>query len=155
MLVLVLVAGFFAWSSTHRDGARPDRAPFFLAVDNLLLLPAAHYTGTAAGGVSWNLNAMNSGEMYGTVSSDGQSVDVMTAGGTTYFKPPQSLLAGLTTGSNSTDASALAGRWITGDSTLSDMIPSGLLSPTSWAYQLWTALLSPGTVFPNVGSPTT
>jgi hypothetical protein len=154
-LVLALVAGFFIWTSTHRDGPRPDRAPFFLAVDNLLLLPAAHYTGTAAGGESWDLEATNGGEMYGTVTADGQSIDVMTAGGTTYFKPPQSLLAGLATDSSSpTDTSALAGKWITGDSTLTDLVPSGLLSPTTWAYQLWTELQSPGTIFPTVGSPT-
>ncbi|MDH6577433.1 hypothetical protein P3T29_003089 [Kitasatospora sp. MAP5-34] len=148
-LVLTVVAGLGVWQPWH-DTPAPNWTPFYFAMENLLDQPVAHYSGSAPdGATTWDLRVTSGGETLGTVTVAGQQISVLTVGDKTYVKPPAGLLAGLPAG---VSASAVQGKWITGDDSLTGLLPAGLGSPADLASELWAAL-DATTAFPPVGTP--
>lgn len=133
-------------------GPVPNRTPFYMAVANLAQQPVAHYGGSALNGATkWDLKSTNGGETLGVVSIGGEHVDVLIAGGKTYERPPQDLLSDLPSG---TSRQALSGKWITGDDSLTAMLPKGLGSPAQLAEGLWPDLAA-ATDYPLTGTAAT
>ncbi|WP_431683455.1 hypothetical protein [Kitasatospora sp. KL5] len=150
-LVLAVVAGVLVWRSAEPDVPAANRAPFYRAVQNLFGEPVVHYTGTASGGSpGWDVKVTGDGAMSGTVTSDGERIDVLAVEGRTYVKPPKSLLTGLPDGAS---GSSLEGKWVTGSDRLARPLPQGLVSPAELAGRLWAALDEAD--FPPPGAPTT
>ena len=149
--MIAVLAGVGVWRTESQPGPPPNRLPFYLAVSNLWTEPVADYSGSVQGGaVSWDLKAARSGETLGTVTVAGQQISVMTVGGKTYVKPTPDMLAGLSTG---VSASSVQGKWITGDDSLTDLLPQSLASPAAVATALWKEL-DAATDFPKVGAGT-
>lgn len=151
--VTALIAGLSLWYSVGRAKAPAgNTAPFYGAVFALSAEPVVHYTGSA-GGASWDIDATANGEQIGTVSAAGETINVLSVGGKLYVKPPAGLLAGLSSGSSS-NPSALQDRWITGDDSLTGMLPQQRLgSPRAVADRLWSAL-GGKVAFPAIGAGT-
>jgi hypothetical protein len=148
-MVLVLVAGLVTWFTIAGDDApSPDRAPFYLAVYNLAALPVVDYSGAAPGGMSWNLDVTRAGETLGEVTLAGQRVPVLKAGGKTYVKLPQDLLASLP---SDVPQASVRGRWITGNASLTGLVPQGMTTPLNLATRLW-ADLRKATGYPAAGA---
>jgi hypothetical protein len=125
--------------------------PFYMAVSDLALQPVAHYTGSTPDGGSWDLNVTGGGEGIGTVTEDGQQIDVLSVAGKTYVKPPQSLLNDLPSGQQ---ASSLQGKWLTGDEALTSVLPAMPEGPADMADRLWQSLAG-ATDFPLPDAPPT
>ena len=150
-LVIAVIAGVGVWRTTSQNGPQPNRLPFYLAVTSLLTEPVAHYSGSAEGGAArWDLEATNGGETLGTVTVAGQQISVMTVGGKTYVKPTPQMLAGLPAG---VSASSVQGKWVTGDDSLSNLLPQALASPSVLGTALWKEL-GTATDFPKTGART-
>jgi len=153
-LVISLIAGLSLWLTVGRPTApAADWEPFYSAVFDLSAEPVAHYTGSGSG-ASWDLDVTNNGEQIGTVTTDGETIHVLSVGGKLYIKSPADLLADLSSGSSSDSPDSLQGKWITGDDSLTSGLPQGLQSPRTIADQLWTAL-SGHVEFPKIGAATT
>jgi hypothetical protein len=131
----------------------PDAAPFYLAVFNLSVEPVMRYSGTNLDDSgTWQLAVTRDGEDVGTLTTNGLSVPVMAVGGTAYFKPPAALLSDLPGGES---VAQLANTWITGDDSLTELLPiTALPNPAKLAGQLSSAL-SHSPQFPVVGAPAT
>ncbi|GAA2662769.1 polymorphic toxin-type HINT domain-containing protein [Streptomyces lunalinharesii] len=139
-LVLAVVAGALLWRSARPEAAKDtdaERAPFYLAVYDLARQPAAHYTGSAPDGATWDLTVTAGSEAQGTITTAGRRTDVLTVDGKTYAKPPKDLLTGLP---NGLSAGALEGKWVTGDDRLTSTLPAVPRSPAALAARLWRGL---------------
>ena len=135
-LVIAVLAGLASSPlAPWRAGPQQLRAPFYLAVADLASMPMVQYAGSApSSGTSWDLEVTRAGEQLGTFTTAGQQFDVMTVDGKTYVKVSPTLLASLPAG---VSAAGLQGKWITGDDALTSVLPQGLASPSTLAYQLW------------------
>ncbi|MCK7625111.1 HINT domain-containing protein [Streptomyces sp. RS10V-4] len=138
VLVLALVTGTLLWRAAGpEEDPEGDRAPFYLALYNLAGEPMAHYTGSAPGGTAWDVTVTDGGEARGRLTVDGRQFGVLRVGGKTYAKPPKDLLTDLPGG---VAASALEGKWVTGDSRLARHLADVPGSPAELASRLWTGL---------------
>ncbi|MCZ0975075.1 polymorphic toxin-type HINT domain-containing protein [Streptomyces albulus] len=139
-LVLAVVAGTLLWWSARPEAAKDtdaERAPFYLAVYNLAQQPAAHYTGSAPDGATWDLTVTAGSEARGTISAAGRRTEVLTVDGKTYAKPPKDLLTDLPDGLSS---DALDGKWVTGADRLTSTLSDVPRSPAALAARLWAGL---------------
>ncbi|MFC9738331.1 polymorphic toxin-type HINT domain-containing protein [Streptomyces noursei] len=139
-LVLAVVAGTLLWWSARPEAAKDtdaERAPFYLAVYNLAQQPAAHYTGSAPDGATWDLTVTAGSEARGTISAAGRRTEVLTVDGKTYAKPPKDLLTDLPDGLS---ADTLDGKWVTGADRLTSTLSDVPRSPAALAARLWAGL---------------
>jgi hypothetical protein len=127
-----------------------DQSPVSLALANLSAQPMLHYSGLSPDGhSSWQLTVTSSGEAQGVIDLGGGELSVLEVGGRTYFKAADTasvrLLGTLPSGM---PAASVRGKWVTGDSGLDGLLPSGLASAGNLAASLQSALTSQDT-----GSP--
>ncbi|MEZ0113601.1 hypothetical protein ABH920_007634 [Catenulispora sp. EB89] len=137
-------------TGTIQPSQNTDQTPVTQALANLSTQPLLHYTGLAPDGrSSWQLTVTSGGEAQGVIELGGGELSVLEVGGRTYFKAadPASvrLLGTLPSG---TPAASVRGRWVTGDSALEALLPSGLASAGNLAASLQSALTSQDTAFP-------
>ncbi|MGG2464237.1 polymorphic toxin-type HINT domain-containing protein [Streptomyces sp. RGM 3693] len=147
-LVLAIVAGTLLWRSirpANPEDTDGNRTPFYLAVYNLAREPAAHYTGSAPDGTTWDLTVTDGNEARGTITVAGRRIAVLTVDGKTYVKPPKDMLTDLPSG---VSAATLEGKWVTGEKHLTSALSSVPRSPAAFAAQLW-AGLDQATDFPK------
>ncbi|MFE3648698.1 polymorphic toxin-type HINT domain-containing protein [Streptomyces sp. NPDC059152] len=139
-LVLAIVAGTLLWRSARPESPEDtdgNRAPFYLAVYNLAREPAAHYTGSALDGTTWDLTVTDGSEARGTITVAGRRIAVLTVDGKTYVKPPKDMLTDLPSG---VSADALEGKWVTGEERLTSTLANVPRSPAALAARLWAGL---------------
>ncbi|MEY9862794.1 hypothetical protein ABH935_008442 [Catenulispora sp. GAS73] len=136
-------------ASTVQPSQGTDQSPVTQALANLSAQPLLHYTGLAPDGASWQLTVTSSGEAQGAIDLGGGELGVLKVGGRTYFKAVDSasvrLLGTLPSGM---PAASVRGKWVTGDSALETLLPSGLASAGNLAASLQSALTSQDTGFP-------
>lgn len=150
VVVLALVGGLLSWSLQSDQAPQKDAAPFYDAAINLATAPMIHYLGSSAASDSnWDMWVTSGGEQSGTFTAAGQRYGVLTVGGVTYVKPPQSDLELLDT---SIPVSELQGRWLAGDSEVTGLLSSSLLTPEVLATELFSGF-GHGATFPAVGAP--
>lgn len=152
---LALIAGLVVWLIVP-GGAAQDKEPFYRAVASLSVQPVVRYSGTAPDGARWDLDITDGGEQIGTVTpsagltTKAEQVSVLAVGGKVFVKPPPDLLADLP---STVPPSAVQGKWVTGDDSLTGILPQDLQSPLDIAATLWSGL-DQTAEFPKVGDPT-
>jgi hypothetical protein len=130
------------------------KAPFTDAVARLAAAPLVRYQLSADDGdVTVTASVTNHGEIVGSMTSDGDTIAILAAGGKIYAKPPAS---DLPQSSNKAAASAMRGKWLTGSDVTSLLggLTTDLRSPAKFAAQLRTALRGTHR-YPRPGTPVT
>lgn len=144
-------------TTTVRPSQGGDQSPVTQALANLSAQPLLHYSGLAPDGHSpWQLTIATGGEAQGVIDLGGGELSVLEVGGRTYFKAADAASVRLlgTLPSGATPAS-VRGKWVTGDSALQGLLPSGLASAGNLAASLQSALTSLGTDSPPSTDPAT
>lgn len=136
VLALAVAAGYHLLWNRPSAPAAQSMTPIYDAAANLAAQPVLHYSGSQ-GADSWDMYVTDSGEQIGAVTMNGAKIDTLTVGGVTYVQVPQNLLIQLPSG---VTATSLIGRWITGDTALTGLLPTSLGTPATLATRLERAL---------------
>jgi len=154
--VLAVVAYLF-WpfgGSEPAPAPKMNVAPFYYAVAGLDDDSVIRYSGSSSeDGTSWDITVTSGGQETGTVTVDGEKIPALSVGGVTYVKPPESDLS-LLSESSSIPVSDLDGRWLAGDTDVTDRLPQGLKTPAELASALRSELMKTN-AYPVVGKSTT
>ncbi|MGW0583517.1 hypothetical protein ACWD25_48165, partial [Streptomyces sp. NPDC002920] len=146
-----LAAGLIVWRDSGSESV--GRKPFASALVRLSAQPAMRYR-TGGGGLVFDAQVTYGGSVLGTVDFAGARMQLLTVGGKTYVKMPDSLLAG---SGGSSDPTGLAGKWITGGGGAAaagvNSASSQLQTPAKFAQKLLEALNSKQTVLPKDDAP--
>ncbi|MEV7552917.1 SON protein [Amycolatopsis sp. NPDC089917] len=135
-LVLVLVAGLTTWLLWP---SKAGRGPFEQALAGLSSAPAVRNSTSAAGGmITTEVKTTAYGETSGTMTFRGMKIEILSVGGKVYFKAPDGLLPGARPDSSA--ASDLKDRWITGEEALFGPALRQFESPERLAARLREAL---------------
>ena len=149
-LAIAVIAGVTLWLSAAltgparvegADGPVPavETVPFVGALDALTTAPEVHYRGGVPGVGTVDVKVTNFGQLIGSVTEDGDTLQLLLAGGKLYVKPSASGLAGVT---SQREAMALKGKWLTGGEaqSLLGSIPARFVPPAQLAAKLASAL---------------
>lgn len=144
-------------SPTTNTSQSSDQSPAAQALADLSAQPMLHYSGLSPDGhSSWQLTVTSGGEAQGELDLGDGKLGVLEVGGRTYFKAadPASakLLGDLPSGMTAT---SVRGKWVTGDSALETLLPSGLASAGNLAASLQSALPAQDVGLPSSAASTT
>lgn len=150
VLAITVAVGVALWLSTAPtsptrpvEAAGPvpavETAPFAGALNALTAAPEVHYRATVPGMGTVDVKVTHFGELIGSVTEDGDTVQLLWVGGKLYAKPDAIGLPGFT---SQRAASALKGKWLTGSEVqgLLGSIPARFSPPARLAAKLASAL---------------
>jgi hypothetical protein len=116
-----------------------ETAPFIGALDALTAAAEVSYRGSVPGVGAVDVKVTNFGQLIGSVTEDGDTIQLLLAGGKLYVKPSAPGLRGVT---SRQEATALKGKWLTGSEvqSLLSSIPAQFVPPAQLAIRLASAL---------------
>jgi uncharacterized protein YegL len=131
--------------------AQPQAKPFTAALAALAAEPMAHYQATISGVGLADVYVTPNDEMIGTVTQDGDTINVLVADGTEYVKLPSS---DLPDSDNPVEEKVMAGKWLSGSlvTSLAGNIQPDFQTPLSLAATLASELSAgtdPGNATPS------
>lgn len=133
------------------------QSPVTQALANLAAQPMLRYSGLSSDGrASWQLTVTSDGEAQGTIALGGGKLSALQVGGRTYFKAADAASAALLGELPSGITAAMArGTWVTGDSALEALLPSGLASARDLAASLRSEVPPPAQASGDPTAPVT
>ncbi|MEY9911663.1 hypothetical protein ABIA35_007919 [Catenulispora sp. MAP12-49] len=143
-------------SSAPKAPAPAVSGPLSQALANLSDQQLLRYSGVSPDGrASWQLTVTAGGQAQGAIELGDGKLGVLQVGGRTYFRADDTASAGLLGELPSgVTAASVRGTWVTGESALEALLPSGLASAGDLAASLRSALSSSDAGFPSPTVPT-